>query len=146
MRAPLGARRARRFDAQAMVETALTFPLLVLIALALVQFAMFAYDQNVVTATAQEAARVAAVASDSQVASAADARIGALLHSSLWGKASIKTSTATLNAGGESVTVGIDGSLVTFFPWFSFQTGPTRLTLPLHASVTVSKERFRGGP
>jgi Flp pilus assembly protein TadG len=129
-----------------MVETALAFPLLVLIALALVQFALYAYDQNVVTATAQEAARVAALASDSQVSSAASARVAALLPSSLWGKATVQAATTTLTAGGESVTIGIDGSLATFFPWFSFRSGPARLTLPLHASVTASRERFRGGP
>jgi Flp pilus assembly protein TadG len=129
-----------------MVETALAFPLLVLIALGLMQFALYAYDQNVVTATAQEAARVAAVASDSQVESAASARVAALLPSSLWGKATIKSPQTALTAGGDRVRVDIDGSLATFFPWFSFRSGTTRLSLPLHASVSASRERFRGGP
>jgi TadE-like protein len=138
--------RPGRVAAQATVETALVFPLLVLIALGLVQFALYAYDENVVTATAQEAARVAALASDSQFENVANARIGSLLPSSLWGKAAIQSSKAVLSNGGDSVTINIDGSLATYFPWFSFRSGISRLSLPLHANVMVSRERFRGGP
>src|SRR5262249_35035774 len=47
---------------EAMVEAALAFPLLVLVALALVQLALYAHAENVVVGATQDGARVAAEA------------------------------------------------------------------------------------
>ena len=56
--------RWRRFwreeRGQAMVETALAFPLLLLVAVGLMQFALFYHAQNVVVGAVQDGARVAA--------------------------------------------------------------------------------------
>ena len=51
---------ARGQRGQALVETAIAFPLLLIAALGLVQFALFYHAQNVVTGAVQEGARVAA--------------------------------------------------------------------------------------
>src|SRR4051812_45494995 len=58
LRSPMRRRRAQR--GQVMVEVAVVFPLLVFIALGLVQFAIYYHVHNVVQAGVQEAARTAA--------------------------------------------------------------------------------------
>lgn len=63
---------------QATVELALVLPLVTLLLLAIVQVALVARDQNLVTHAAREAARAAAVDSDPDLAVRAAERAGPL--------------------------------------------------------------------
>jgi Flp pilus assembly protein TadG len=63
---------------QATVELALVLPLVALLLLAIVQVALVARDQNLVTHAAREAARAAAVDADPEVAVSAAERAGPL--------------------------------------------------------------------
>jgi Flp pilus assembly protein TadG len=119
-----------------MVEAAIAFPLLIVVALAFIQFALFAHAESVVMGAVQDGARVAA-AEDGSLAAGIETAwdlLGAGLGRSAWemrvvGQASVDT--ATLEA---------DGQLPLIVPW------PGGAGLPLHSQSTVIKERFRGGP
>lgn len=119
-----------------MVETALVFPLLVLVALGLVQFAIFSHAENVVTGAVQDGARVAA-ASDRTVADGV-ADTQAILGAGLGPTAG--TVAVTGSDDGSTVTVAAQGSLRLIIPWVG------DATLPLQARATMSKEQFQAGP
>lgn len=121
---------------QALVETAVAFPVLLLIALALVQFALYYHAESVVTGAVQDGARVAA-AEDSSVGDGV-AHADAILHAGL-GRSAADVSVQG-NSGTETVTVEARGSLRLILPWIG------GATLPLRAQATMSKERFRVGP
>lgn len=128
----------RRCDerGQALVETAIAFPILLLVALALVQFALFYQAEGVVTGAVQDGARVAA-AQDSTISDGVT-RTQSLLQSGLGrsaGDVAVQGSD-----GGETVTVQAQGRLQLILPWLG------GASLPLEARSTVSKERFRVGP
>lgn len=120
---------------------ALAFPLLVLVALGLVQFALFAHAHNVVEAAVQDGARAAAA----QGATLADGRrrADAVLNAGLRPGVQVKVDWSASTT--DVIQASASGVLHTFFPWFNFSTGLTHLDLPLNATATVSRERFRGG-
>jgi Flp pilus assembly protein TadG len=118
------------------VETAIAFPILLLVALALVQFALYYQAESVVTGAVQDGARVAA-AEGSSVGSGV-AHTEALLRAGL-GRSAANVSVQGSD-GGETVTVEAQGHLGLIVPWL----GGT--SLPLHARSTESKEKFRVGP
>ena len=122
---------------QAMVEAALAFPLLLMVAIALVQFALFVHAQNVVTGAVQDGARVAA-AEDRTARPTACAHAQALLDAGL-GRAR-GTSRCGGSDGGGTVALEAQGRLRPIIPWVA------DATLPLGARAVVSKERFRAGP
>lgn len=134
---PLGNwRRWREETGQAMLEAAVVFPLLVLVAVALVQFALFYHARAVVTGAAQDGARVAA-AVDATVADGV-ARSLTLLRAGLGPTAEkVEVQGADL---GDAIVVRVEGRLPTIIPWVA------DASLPLSAQVVMSKERFRGGP
>jgi Flp pilus assembly protein TadG len=119
-----------------MVELALVFPLLVLAAFGLVQFALFAHAENVVTGAVQDGARVAA-ASD-RTMSDGISQTETLLRAGLGSSATIISVQGTDDGG--TVTIQADGHLQSIIPWVG------SFTLPLRARAQVSKERFRAGP
>lgn len=119
-----------------MVEAAITFPLLLLTAIGLVQFALFAHAQNVVTGAVQDGARVAA-SEDRSVADGVT-RTRALLEAGLGG--SVDDVSINGTGGSDAVAVEARGRLRMIIPWAS------DATLPLGARSVVSKERFRAGP
>jgi hypothetical protein len=121
---------------------AVAFPLLVLVCLALVQFATFYHAHNVVEAAVQDGARAAA-ANGSSIDDGRR-RADAILHAGLGKGVTVTIDWSSSN--DELVEARASGSLPTFFPWFSFRTGITHLDLPLNANATVSREHFRGGP
>ena len=118
-----------------MVETAVAFPLLLIVALALVQFALFAHAQSVVTGAVQDGARVAA-AEDGTLAEGVD-RAQTLLSAGLGRNAAEIGITGRV--GTDSVTFEAEGRVPFILPWLG-ETG-----LPVRALATVSKERFRVG-
>ena len=120
---------------QALVEAALVFPVLLVSAIALVQFGLYAHAQQVVTAAAQEGARVAA-AEDGRLQDGV-AQAQALLQAGLGP-----------SAGGVNLRSADDGQVVTLaasgrwrlaIPWSA------DASLPLSARAVVARERFRAG-
>jgi Flp pilus assembly protein TadG len=124
-----------------MVEMAVVFPLLIMVVLGLVQFAIYFHARNVVVTAVQESAHAAAARGGS--AGAGEDRANALLQAGLGKRIREHITIDPPDVGDETVTVTAHGSLPTFIPWFTFSDGPTRLNLPLNATAEVSRERFR---
>lgn len=125
-----------RLHGQALVEAALAFPLVLLAALALVQFALYFHAQSAVTGAVQDGARVAA-AEDRGLADGI-AHTEAVLQSGL-GRSAANVIVSG-HDDGETVAVEARGHLRLIIPWVS------DVTLPLEARAVMSKERFRSGP
>ena len=121
---------------QAMTEAAIAFPLLLLVAIGLVQFALFVHADNVVTGAVQDGARVAA-AEDRTIEDGV-AHAQALLQAGLGRSA--RDVALSARDGGEVVVLEADGRLRAIIPWVA------DATLPLNARAVMSKERFRAGP
>lgn len=121
---------------QALVEAALAFPLLLMAALGLVQFALFAHAQHVVTGAAQDGARVAAAEDGTVQDGVAHAR--AVLRAGLGRSADDVTVRGT--DSGDSVAIEARGRLRMIIPWVA------DATLPLGARSVITKEQFRAGP
>ena len=119
-----------------MVEAAITFPLLLMTAIGLVQFALFAHAQTVVTGAVQDGARVAA----SEDRSLADG----VNHARSLLKAGLGRSVDDFSVNGtdrsDAVVIEAQGRLRLIIPWAA------DAALPLGARSVVSKERFRAGP
>jgi hypothetical protein len=122
-----------------MVEMAMVFPLLILVAMALVQFALYFHARSVVEAAVQEGARVAAAEAGSP--GRGEDRAYAVLRAGLGRDVAV---TIRVRAPNPDVVVAeADGGLRTFIPWFTFDHGPGGLRLPLEATARVTKEHFR---
>ena len=120
---------------QALVEAAIAFPLLLLVALGLVQFALYVHAQHVVTGAVQDGARVAAAADGTPGLGYARAR--QLLDAGLGCDAAGVAVTAEGDAN--AVVVEARGSLKPIIPWIG-DAG-----LPLQARAMTQKEAFRVG-
>jgi Flp pilus assembly protein TadG len=126
----------RRGAGQAMLEAALAFPLLLMVAIGLVQFALFAHAQHVVIGAVQDGARVAAA--DGRSISDGVSRAKDLLRAGLG-----RTANDVQIHGseeGQIVVIEADGTLHMIIPWVG------EATLPLHSRAVVAKEKFRAGP
>lgn len=121
---------------QALLEVALTFPLLLTVALGLVQFALYYHAQTVVTGAVQDGTRVAAAEDRTAADGVAHAR--ALLGAGLGQSAGAVTVRGI--DGGDVVVVEAEGQLRMIIPWVG------GATLPLEARAIMSKEQFRVGP
>jgi Flp pilus assembly protein TadG len=129
----------RRARGQITVEMAVVFPLLIMVAMGLVQFALYYHAHNVVEAAVQEGVRVAAA--HGATTGDGKARAQAVLRAGM-GRSSV-VDIQTPAAGPDRVTLVAKGSMRTFIPWFSFRSGVTNLRLPLDATASATKERFR---
>ena len=110
--------------------------LLLLVAIGLVQFALFAHASNVVAGAVQDGARVAAA--DDRTLPDGVAHAQALLQAGLGRSAG---DIALRGADhGEVVVLEAQGRLRMIIPWVA------DATLPLNARAVMSKERFRVGP
>jgi Flp pilus assembly protein TadG len=125
--------RGRGEGGQALVETALAFPLLVAVALGVLQLVLFAHAQHVVTAAVQDGARVAAAEDRTPGDGLVHAQ--ALLRAGLGAGAG----DVTLSADGDADAVVLEarGHLRLVIPWV-LDAG-----LPLRARAIASKEGFR---
>lgn len=121
---------------QALVEAAITFPLLLMTAIGLVQFAIFVHAQTVVTGAVQDGARVAA--SEDQSLADGVSHTRALLAAGLGRSVSDISVSGAEGAG--TVAVRAQGRLRLIIPWSA------DAALPLSARAAVSKERFHAGP
>ncbi len=118
------------------METALAFPVLIAIAVGLIQFAIFYHSQNVVTGAVQEGARVAA--SEDRTVADGVARAQSLLQAGL-GPSAGNVAVQGID-GGDAVAIEARGQLRTMIPWVA------DATLPLQARAVAAKERFHAGP
>jgi hypothetical protein len=117
---------------QATAETALAFPLLLAVAVALVQLALYVHAQSVVTAAVQDGARVAA-SEDRGVADGV-AHAQALLRAGL-GRSASELDVEGVD-GGDAIALEARGALRAVVPWIA------DATLPLGARAVMAKERF----
>lgn len=130
LRCRLGARRG-----QSLVEAAIAFPLLLLAALGLIQFALYVHAQHVVTGAVQDGAR-AASAADGTPRRGHD-RARRLIDAGLGRDAADVAVTASGDGG--AVVVEARGDLRPIIPW------PGVGGLPLRARAVSQKEAFRVG-
>ena len=118
---------------QALVETALVFPLLIVVSLGLLQVALYAHARDVLLSAAQEGARQAA--EDGRSLDDGYARVDELA------RAGLGTTVRPLVTHGrldpEQVEMTIDTSLSPILPL------PLAEGLPVHVRASVTRERFR---
>ena len=128
--------RSRLERGSAMVESAITFPLLLMAGLALVQFALFFHAENVITGAVQDGARVAASEGGTlnQGVQYAQQIIDAGLNSS---QEQLQVQGID---GGDAIAVTATGRMHMIIPWVA------DATLPLQARAVMNKERFHAGP
>jgi hypothetical protein len=129
------ATRANAEAGNALVETAVAMPLLLLVVLGLLQFALYAHAAHVVTTAVQVGARWAAA--DGQPLQAAVGRTQDILRAGLGSEAAALAVQA--RDGGEVVSVEARGRLRLIIPWVG------DASLPLDARAVATKERFRPG-
>ena len=122
---------------QGLVEYALALPVFLIVAVGLVQCALFLHAQSVVLGACQEGARVASAGPEDRLA-AGVATADSLVRSGLGPSAAAVTITA--NQDGDAVTFTATGSLRLIIPWVG------EPTLPLSARVVNQKERFHVAP
>jgi len=132
-----------------MVETAVAFPLLILVAIGLVQFAVVVHDHNVVEAAVQEGARVAAADTGGTLDAGLDAgtqHAQDLLRAGL-GRHVHDVTLDTNGSTQDVVHLRARGSVVTILPWFDPRRGGlTHLDVPLDVTATLEREHFRPSP
>ncbi|HMS71454.1 MAG TPA: TadE/TadG family type IV pilus assembly protein [Baekduia sp.] len=121
---------------ESMVEFALVLPVLLLVLVGVVQFALVQHAQNVVTTAAQEGARLAAAEGGEAVDG--EQRTRDVLGSGLGGNSDDFEVVATDD--GETVTVETSGDYPLIFPWLGSRD------IELDATASVRKEGFRSGP
>lgn len=119
-----------------MVELALVLPVLLVILIGVVQFALVYHAKNVATIAAQEGARLAAA--DGRTPAEGAARARDVLQSGLGGTGSEFSVTA--QDTGETVVVQAEGDYPLIIPWV------TGRSIPIEAAAEVHKEGFRSGP
>ncbi len=137
----LASRRRHRWPVrgeagESMVEFALVLPLLLLVLVGVVQFALVHHAQNVATTAAQEGARLGA-AEDGDTASA-EGRTLDVLRSGL-GSLGDGFAVAA-EESEESIIVTTSGSYPFIIPWLGSQT------ISIEAAAEMRKEGFRSGP
>ncbi|MBI2765427.1 MAG: pilus assembly protein [Chloroflexi bacterium] len=121
---------------ESMVEFALVLPVLLLVLVGVVQFALVHHAQNVVTTAAQEGARLAAAEGGDAVDG--QQRTRDVLGSGLGSTGDGFEVAATDD--GETVTVRASGDYPLIFPWLGSRD------IELDATASVRKEGFRSGP
>src|SRR5689334_22076354 len=122
-----------RHRGQSFVEVALVLPLLMLAGAGVVQFSLWMHAEGVVTAAVQDGARVAS--SESGTLDQGTAVAQSLLRDGLGPNAA---AFVQLAASQDPSTVRFEagGALPALLPW-----GPAT-AVPLHASASMSKDRF----
>ena len=133
--------RVRAARGQALVEAAVSFPLVVLLLLVIVEAALYVHALHVVLGAAREGAHAAAAEHATVEEAIADGRARAreLLNAGLGGYAdSLEVEDPTIDAG--SVVVEVHGGLPLFFG-APGQDAPVQL--PLDAKARASREFFR---
>ncbi|MPZ13917.1 MAG: hypothetical protein GEU73_05765, partial [Chloroflexi bacterium] len=105
--------RARCEEGHALIESAIAFPVLLIVAVGLVQFALFTHAQNVVIGAVQDGARVAAAEGRTLPEGVSHAE--ALLRAGLGAWAS-EFAVSGIDAG-DAVVIEARGRLRAIIPW-----------------------------
>lgn len=119
-----------------MVELALVLPVLLIILIAVVQFALVYHARDVAATAAQEGARLAAA--EGRTPAEGAGRAQDVLKSGLGRTGSEFAVTA--QDTGETIVVQTDGDYPLIIPWV------TGRSIPIAATAEVHKEGFRSGP
>jgi Flp pilus assembly protein TadG len=119
-----------------MVELALVLPVLLLLLIGIVQFALVYHARDVATTAAQEGARLAAA--EGRTPEEGEARARAVLQSGL-GQTGAGFN-VTAEDTGETVVVQTSGDYPLIIPWV------TGNSIPIEAKSEVHLEGFRSGP
>lgn len=133
---PRGVRHGDGEAGESMVEFALVLPVLLLVLIGVVQFALVHHAQNVVTTAAQEGARRAAA--EGRDAIDGEQRTRDVLGSGLGSTGEDFEVVATDD--GEMVMVRASGGYPLIFPWLGGRD------IELDATARVRKEGFHSGP
>ena len=114
-------RKTGRLNGQALVETALVLPLVLLLLLGVVQFGMILSGEIAVSSAAREGARLAAVgATDAEISS----KVENMLHSSPLLKAvSVHITPEGTRSFGQPVTVTVEAGTGVIVPFFNLFFG-----------------------
>lgn len=118
------------------MEAALALPIVLLVLVAAVQFALVYHAQSIVDAAAQEGARLAAA--EGRTAADGARRAHEVLTAALGSSGEAFTVEAI--DGGAAVEVNVSGAYPLFIPWVSGSE------VPIDVSATVREEAFRSGP
>jgi Flp pilus assembly protein TadG len=124
-----------RHAAQALVESALVFPLLVSLSLGVLQVVLYAHAHDVLASAVQEGARLSA--EDGRALDDGYARAQALIVAGVGGSVAPVQLDGTVQ--GEVVGLRVDAYLRPILPL------PLVGGLPIHAEAWVARERFRPG-
>jgi Flp pilus assembly protein TadG len=119
-----------------MVELAIVMPVLLIVLIGVVQFALVCHAENVATTAAQEGARLAAA--ENRTAAEGAQRTRDVLRSGLGKKGGEFIVTA--DDGAETVVVRAEGNYPLIIPWV------TGNNIPIGATSEARKEGFRSGP
>jgi Flp pilus assembly protein TadG len=119
-----------------MVEFALVVPVLLVVLIGIVQFALVYHARDVATTAAQEGARLAAA--EGRTPEDGEARARDVLQSGL-GQTGAGFSVSAQD-DGENVVVEASGDYPLIIPWV------TGNSIPIKADATVRREEFRSGP
>ena len=128
--------RLRGESGASTVELALVLPLLLVVLIGAVQFALVQHAEDVASTAAAEGSRLAAA--DGGSAADGAARAQSVLAAGLG--AAGGAFAVTTEDQGDVVVTEADGAYPLFIPWV------TRLAIPIHATSEVRKEGFRSGP
>jgi hypothetical protein len=127
--------RSRCSPGQALVESALVLPLLITLALGVLQVVLYAHARGVLTSAAQEGARLAA--EDGRGLNDGYARAEALVTAGLGSSVDPVRLDGRFEA--EVVSVSVDAHMRPILPL------PLVNDLPIHVEGRVARERFRPG-
>jgi Flp pilus assembly protein TadG len=119
-----------------MVELAIVMPVVLVVLIGVVQFALVYHAKNVAATAAQEGARLAAA--EGRTPAEGEARARDVLESGLGSKGAEFSVSA--QDGGETIVVRTEGEYDLIIP---FITGNT---VSIGATAEVRKEEFRSGP
>ena len=119
-----------------MVELAIVMPVILVVIIGVVQFALVYHAKNVTATAAQEGARLAAA--EGRTAAEGGDRARSVLESGLGRKGAEFSVSAEESV--ETVVVRAAGEYPLIIPWV------TGNSIPIAASAEVRKEGFRSGP
>jgi hypothetical protein len=128
-----GGKQRRRAAGQALVETALVMPLLIVLSLGLLQVALYAHARDVLLGAAQEGARLAA--EDGRALEDGLTRVNDVARAGLG--TTVEPLRTQVRREPETVEIVIDTSLSPILPL------PLAGGLPLHVRASMSREHFR---
>jgi Flp pilus assembly protein TadG len=125
-------RRVAGERGSATLELALVAPVLLLVVVGVLQFALWYHAREVALASAQDGARVASA--ENGTIGAGEQRTRTLLRAGLGDLAGDASVSGTL--GRAQVAVEVTGSIRMLFPW------PGGASLPIHVRAVAYRERF----